>query len=130
MFAAEEPGLVFCASEVDEGTAFGEFRKAHGSSGNFTAESKMLFKVTVDEGVHHKGKPVCYVGIAQTQSFADVLALFNRKYAADGKDGAFLLKGGFGVRPAQSAGQVFMKHGYELNFHPRVDLSRLAWSQR
>ena len=41
-----------------------------------------------------------------------------------------LKQGGFGVRPQQSAGQVFMKYGYDVEYHPKVDLSRVAWHQR
>ena len=125
MFSAEGDDLYYCASASDA-EAEAEFRRRFASP-TFDADSKMLFKVTVDEGAPHKGKPVSYVGVPHTRPFSDVLALYNRKHAGDG---AFLLKGGFGVRPAQSSGQVFMKYGHELEFHKDVWPHRIAWHQR
>ena len=85
----------------------------------------MLFKVTVDNGT--KTKSVCWVGAPHVTLLAEMLELLNKKYAGNG---AFLIKGGYGIRPQQSVGQVFMKYGYEIEFHPKVDLTRVAWHQR
>ena len=68
-----------------------------------------------------------FLGPDASSPFAEVLDLFNRKFSGNG---AFLLKGGYGIRPQQSAGQIFMKYGYEIEFHPKVDLTRIAWHQR
>jgi hypothetical protein len=126
MFTTEAGGLLLCTAEVDEREAFAAFRQAYVTPEAFDDSSRMLFKVTVDEGIAGR-KPVWYVGVAHTAQFSEVLDLFNAKFAGTG---AFLLPGGFGVRPAQSAGQVFMKYGHELDFRPKVELSRIAWAQR
>ena len=124
-FGAEEGGLVTCSTEADEREVFSTFRNMYVQEAELTPDSMMLFKVSIDDGA--KSKPTWYVGVPHAASFNDVLELFNRKFSGNG---AFLLKGGFGVRPMQSAGQVFMKYGYELEFHPKVDITRVAWHQR
>uniref|UniRef100_A0A7S2MIW8 Ubiquitin-fold modifier 1 n=1 Tax=Haptolina brevifila TaxID=156173 RepID=A0A7S2MIW8_9EUKA len=126
MHFATEDGLLTCTTEASERDVFTFFRKNYVPSTELTAESNVLFRVTVEDGTKTT-KPVHYIGVAHTTSFDDVLAHFDRKFATSG---AFLLKGGYGVRPTQSAGQIFMKFGYDLNYHPKVDLSRVAWAQR
>mmetsp|Transcript_16632 Transcript_16632/g.42732 ORF Transcript_16632/g.42732 Transcript_16632/m.42732 type:complete len:131 (-) Transcript_16632:188-580(-) len=123
-FVAEDTFFT-CITEVDDQEVFATFRQKLVPSTEFSDESKMLFKVVVDDG--SKSKSVCWVGVPHVTSFSEVLALFNKKFSGNG---AFLLKGGFGVQPQQSAGQVFMKYGHELEFHPKVDLTRVAWHQR
>ena len=122
MFESENGGLLMCMTEPDERDIFTYFRNNHGSE-DVTPDTKMLFKVTVEDA-SKATKPVCYVAVPHLTSFNDVLDLFNRKFSASG---AFLLKGGYGMRPTQSAGQIFMKYGYELDFYPKVDLSRMAY---
>jgi Ubiquitin fold modifier 1 protein len=104
---------------------FAAFRQSFVKSTELTNASKMLFKITVDEGT--KTKSVCWLGVPHVTTFAVVLDLLNKKFSGNG---AFLLKGGYGIRPQQSAGQIFMKYGYEIEFHPKVDLTRIAWHQR
>ena len=125
VFTAEDGEMFTSLSEADERDVFTSFRQRFVPAADLTDGSKMLFKITIDDGT--KSKSVCWLGVPHVTSFADVLALLNKRYAGNG---AFLLKGGYGIRPQQSAGQIFMKYGYELEFHPKVDLTRIAWHQR
>ncbi|KAL3905225.1 MAG: hypothetical protein SGPRY_010989 [Prymnesium sp.] len=136
MFASEGELLTCAGGEKEESQVFSSFRKSYGTTASETTPSplspdaKLLFKVTVEETGAPKSKraPILYVGLAHTTSFSHVLALFNKQYSASSdKSGAFLLEGGFGVNPNQNAGQVFMKYGYNLTFHTKVELSRVAW---
>ena len=124
VFTQEQDGLLSCTSEAVERDVFATFRNKHVSNAELSDESKLLFKITVEEGAK---KSVCWVGAPHITLFSDVLALLNRKFSGDG---VFMFKGGFGIRPHQSAGQVFMKYGHEFEYHPKTDLSRIAWHQR
>ena len=66
------------------------------------------------------------MGVALSASFAEVLALCNRRF---GTEGAFLLESGFAVNPEQNAGNVFMKYGNALVFYTKVDFTRLAYQR-
>ena len=125
LFSAEDGGIFTSSTELDEREVFAAFRQSFVKSTELTNASKMLFKITVDEGT--KTKSVCWLGVPHVTTFAVVLDLLNKKFSGNG---AFLLKGGYGIRPQQSAGQIFMKYGYEIEFHPKVDLTRIAWHQR
>ena len=126
-FTAEDGKMFVSQTEADEAEVFTSFRQRFVKSTELTDESMMLFKVSVDDGTK-AGGGCCWVGVPQVTLFADVLAMLNKRYSGNG---AILLKqGGFGVRPQQSAGQVFMKYGYDIEYHPKVDLSRVAWHQR
>ena len=130
--------LVICdqGESLEERDVYRAFQQEHGCAGQLADDTKVLFKVTVDDGsggAKSKGpKPLVYVGVGQTASLSEAAALFNQRYCdpARGQEGAFLLKGGFGVNPdRQIAGRLFMKHGNELTFQTKVDFSRLAFVQ-
>ena len=129
-FSEGEGGLVFCSADgCTEAEVFAEFRARYtDASSSFGDDSKLLFKVTVDDG-HSKTKPLLYAGVAHGARFSEVLALFNQKFCKiDGQEGAFLVVGGYAIKPTKCAGNVFMAYGNELTFHTKVDFSRLAYA--
>ncbi|KAL1529962.1 hypothetical protein AB1Y20_000889 [Prymnesium parvum] len=135
MFVVEGE-LITCCTDLEDSKVFSAFRGRYGtatserSPGALPPDAMLLFKVRVEETGAPKTKkaPVLFVGAAHSASFSLVLAFFNRQFSVSSdKSGAFLLEGGFGVNPNQSAGQVFMKYGHELTFHTKVELSRVAW---
>lgn len=135
MFKTEARGLVSCSGGdyKDEKLVFKEFYKQYGDAiREMSDEAKLLFKVTVEEDklAAGKAKPMLYVGVPHTAPFSEVLELFNAKFNQkhEGQKGAFILDGGFAVNTTKNAGNVFMKYGLELNFHTKVDFSRLAYA--
>ena len=141
-FTDEEGGLVWCVpgASASERAVFAEFRDhcKVGSSSEFTDESPLLFKVTVDSKESSKkqqAKPIAFVGLPHTAPFSRALDLCNRTFCRTSTDasgeysqGAFLLDSGFGVNPNRSAGHIFMTYGNELTFHTKVDFGRLAFA--
>ena len=115
-------GLVYCRGDaVDATQVYDEFRRIHGGDCAKLAEgAKVLFKVSIvaDTGASKKPRPVQYVGAPNETSFSRVLDLLNRKFSTHG---AFLLEGGFAINPEQSVGNVFMRFGYEFDYHTKAD---------
>ena len=132
-FADEGEGCLACmpGHMVSEKAIYSEFRTHCGAAGEFGEDSRLLFKVVVDNREpSKKTKPVLYLGVPHGAQFSTALALCNRMFCKDQEQqGAFLLETGFGINPNKSAGGVFMKYGNELTFHTKVDFSRLAYAR-
>lgn len=130
----EEGDCVAClpGHTVSEKAIYAEFRSTHGgATGEFGDNSRVLFKVVVDNHEpSKKAKPVLYLGVPHGSQFSSALTLCNRMFCKEQEQqGAFLLDTGFGINPNKSAGGVFMKYGNELTFHTKVDFSRLAYAR-
>jgi hypothetical protein len=128
-FTGENSNLVICSPEgASEAAIFAQFREQFGDAAMELADdSKLLLKVSVDDG--SKTRPVLYAGVAHSVRFSEVIDLFNQRFCkGEGQEGAFLLSGGYAIKPNQSTGNVFMLHGHALTFHTKVDFSRLAYA--
>ena len=126
MFTAESGGLVTCSGEGRaEKQVFAVFREHYGAGPNDLPleEAKILFKVTVEDG--SKVKPLVFAGVPQSRRFQELLDWFDQKFSSQG---AFLLKAGYGINPTKAVGTVFMKYGFELTYHAKVDFTRLAYA--
>ena len=141
-FTNEGDGVVMCQpGSATDTIVYAHFREAYeiSSSKEFSDDSRLLFKITVDSNEPSKkqqAKPVVFVGVPHTASFSHALSLCNRTFCRTSTDatgensqGAFMLEGGFGINANRPAGNIFMAYGNELQFHTKVDFSRLAFAR-
>mmetsp|Transcript_17913 Transcript_17913/g.22071 ORF Transcript_17913/g.22071 Transcript_17913/m.22071 type:complete len:142 (+) Transcript_17913:425-850(+) len=96
-------------------------------SGVFPEQDFLLFKVKLK---HHKkkgAKQQLYMTCRDNDTFESILEFASPHVDAKPETSVFMTDDSFGIRPKQSAGNIFMKYGDDIELHTGVHLNQIGW---